>query len=78
VKDEKGKILRRSTIFLKKVSRYDLDLNESDDEVIVNDELNKKEVEKVEEQKSEVGTNTNFKTHKGRVVKKPIRLGVDD
>lgn len=53
-------------------------MNESDDEVIVNDDLDKKEVEKVEEQESEVGTNINFKTHKGRVVKKPIRLGIDD
>jgi len=68
VKDEKGKILRRNTIFMRKVSSYDLDLNESDDEVIVNDELNKKEVEKVEKQKSEIGTNINFKTQRGRVV----------
>lgn len=43
VKDEKGKILRRNIIFMRKVSSYDLDLNESDDEVIVNDELNEKE-----------------------------------
>jgi len=38
VKDEKGKILRRNTIFMKKVSSYDLSLDESDDE------KNKKEV----------------------------------
>lgn len=77
VKDEKGKILRRNTIFMRKVSSYDLDLNESDDEVIVNDEVNKKEVEKVEKQKSEIGKNIDFKTQRGRVVKKPIRLGIN-
>lgn len=77
VKDEKGKILRRNTIFMKKVSSYDLDLDESDNEVIVNNELNKKEVEKVEKQKSQISTDINFKTHRRRVVKKPIRLGIN-
>lgn len=75
VKDEKGKILKRNTIFMKKVSSYDLSWDESDDEIVSDDEKNKKEVVKVENQKLE--TKIIVKTKKGRVVKKPIRLGFD-
>ncbi|CAI6370722.1 unnamed protein product [Macrosiphum euphorbiae] len=75
VKDEKGKILRRNTKFMKKVSSYDLSLGGSDDEIGSDDEKNKKEVVKFENQK--IATKAIVRTQKGRVVKKPIRLGID-
>jgi len=75
VKDEKGKILRRNTKFMKKVSSYDLSLGGSDDEIVSDDEKNKKEVVKFENQK--IATKAIVRTQKERVVKKPIRLGID-
>lgn len=75
VKDEKGKILRRNTIFMRKFSKCDLDLDEGEEE-IKNDQ---KEVEKFDRKednkvlKSETNSELS-KTKSGRVVKKPIRL----
>lgn len=66
---------------MKKVSKYDFNLAESEEEFsnVNNDENHKKEVVKFEGQEDQKVMNSEtINTKKGRIVKKPKRLGFDD
>lgn len=73
VKDGQGKILRRNTIYMKKIKNHDYCLEESDEEV--DKDIDNSEREVVVENKKEI-TNNVIKTKSGRTINKPSRLGI--